>query len=189
MKHIIAFMLFSISSIASADWQLDNEQSRLSFISIKKGDIAEVHSFHNLAGNVSSDGIISFDIELASVDTNIAIRDQRMAQWLFKTDIFPKATFKAKISPNVLAGIALSQTKQVTLTGNLKLNNVEQAVEAQLLIARIAKDTLIVTSVQPLIVNAKAFNLGEGVAKLQELANLPSISHAVPVNFMLTFKK
>ncbi|NNJ95228.1 MAG: hypothetical protein HKP57_10825, partial [Halobacteria archaeon] len=42
MSAMIAFFAF-IALPASADWSLNNAQSHLSFVSIKKGDIAEVH--------------------------------------------------------------------------------------------------------------------------------------------------
>jgi hypothetical protein len=50
-------------------------------------------------------------------------------------------------------------------------------------------DKVVVSSATPIIIKAADFGLEKGVAKLQELAKLPSIATAVPVNFVLTFSK
>jgi len=41
--------------------------------------------------------------------------------------------------------------------------------------------------VQPILLSADSFNLVSGIEILRDLANLSSISHAVPVNFTLFF--
>lgn len=42
-----------------------------------------------------------------------------------------------------------------------------------------------VTSAQPVIINATDYGLTDGINKLRDLAGLPSISYAVPVTFTL----
>lgn len=43
-----------------------------------------------------------------------------------------------------------------------------------------------VSSFQPIIINANEFGLVAGVDKLRDIAGLSSISQAVPVSFVLT---
>jgi hypothetical protein len=50
-----------------------------------------------------------------------------------------------------------------------------------------ADDSLRATTVTPVIINAAAFGYVDGIAKLQELAGLPSIATAVPVTFSIVF--
>eukprot|EP00493_Phyllostaurus_siculus_P025750 UN26095 len=52
---IIGLSLSSValSNAAHADWQLVNDKSQLSFVSIKKDSIAEAHHFTNLEGTLS----------------------------------------------------------------------------------------------------------------------------------------
>ena len=90
---VVAF----IAAPAWADWTLNNEQSQLSFISIKKGDVAEVHRFDQLSGSFGGKGNIELTIQLASVDTAIPIRDERMREMLFNTKAFPTASLSAKV--------------------------------------------------------------------------------------------
>ena len=86
LKAIVPLSLLLVSAVsAAADWQIDNAQSQLSFISIKKGDVAEVHRFGEIAGGLQQDGQFELSIALESVNTGIQIRDSRMRSFLFKT--------------------------------------------------------------------------------------------------------
>jgi len=56
-------------------------------------------------------------------------------------------------------------------------------------VSNLSETKLVVSSMKPIIINAQRFALVDGVKKLQELAGLPSISNAVPLSFVLSFKK
>jgi hypothetical protein len=75
------------------------------------------------------------------------------------------------------------------LQGQLSLHGQSKPVTAELVIARLAPGTLLVSSRKPLIVQAGDFDLLEGVEKLREVAGLTSISSAIPVSFVLTFEQ
>jgi len=173
---------------AHAAWQLDNEHSKLSFVSTKKGDIAEVHHFNRLVG-MAEQGKISLSVDLASVDTNIAIRDQRMKDYLFKTSKFSRAEFTTAMPNNMLNEMATGAIKQLSLEGEISLHGQKQAVSVDVLVAKVSNSKVVVSAFQPLIINAHAYGLAAGVAKLQALAGLPSISQAVPLTFVLSFNK
>jgi len=191
-KHslpIALALLFLGTATASADWKLENEQSQLSFISIKKGDIAEVHHFNQLEGTVDDKGNVQLTIQLASVATAIPIRDQRMQEMLFNTNLFPTAGLTATVDADQISMLKAGQMRVSALEGELSLHGQSSPVTAELIVARLTDDTLLVTSQKPLVVQAGDFDLVEGVEKLREIAGLPSISRAVPVSFVLTFKK
>ena len=73
------------------------------------------------------------------------------------------------------------------LEGQLNLHGQVSPVTAELVIARLGPETLLVSSRRPLVLQAGDFKLVEGVEKQREVAGLPSISNAVPVSFVLTF--
>ena len=79
----------------SAKWQLDTDGSQISFVTVKAGDIAEVHSLSKLSGNVSfgegHSGEVNLDIHLESVETSIPIRNERILEFLFEVAQFPLA--------------------------------------------------------------------------------------------------
>jgi polyisoprenoid-binding protein YceI len=48
---LLAASLLS-TSVMAGDWQVNQDHSRVSFISIKKADVAEVHHFKQVAGSI-----------------------------------------------------------------------------------------------------------------------------------------
>ncbi len=73
-----------VSGAASANWQLLNDKSQLSFVSIKKNSIAEASHFTQLAGQLSDQGQFSVNVDLTSAETFIPIRNERLSKILFE---------------------------------------------------------------------------------------------------------
>lgn len=185
----LSFAACSLSLPTFAQWQLHNDSSQLNFVSIKKDMIAEVHSFKDLSGEISKDGSIEFAIDLASVETNIGIRNDRMRQFLFETQTYPKASFASKIDIKQLSSLTAGEAKIIETSGVINLHGKEQATTLSVMVTKKADGDIYVNSLKPVIINASAFDLVTGVKKLTSLAKLPNISVAVPVTFQLTFKK
>ncbi len=162
---------------------LDNTLSTLSFVSVKKGKVGEVHTIDKLSGSLSETGDLVIKLDLSSVNTNIDIRNERMQQHLFETKNNPTATISAKIGKVPTSGVS-----RVSGTLKLDLHGMKKEFEFQVL-AVTSGDKLIVSSTKPIIVQASDFGLVDGILKLQELAKLPSIATTVPVSFVLTFAK
>lgn len=175
---------------AWAAWKLDNEHSVVSFISVKKSDVAEVHHFNKVAGIVEGD-IAQLTIDLATVDTNIAIRDQRMQDYLFEVDqpAFSQAQFKTTLTAGTLSAINVGEFKTLTVDGEINLHGENQTVNLKVLVAKLTDKKVVISSLKPIIIQAEQFALVDGIAKLQALAGLPSISNAVPVSFVLVFEQ
>ena len=77
-KTFVTAILIFFSLTVQAQYQLDEGESSLYFVSIKKNKIGEVHSFSQLAGSINDKGFASIRVNLASVKTHIEIRDERM---------------------------------------------------------------------------------------------------------------
>jgi polyisoprenoid-binding protein YceI len=181
----LGFLL--VSSAASAtQWQINNNESQINFISTKKTNIAEVHQFDKIAGSLADNGEFSVAIDLASVDTGVEIRDSRMKEFLFNIADFPKAVISAKLPPNEIAQLEVGQTKPLSVDGMLELHGQKQEMTFEVLVTKVTANELLVVSAHPVILNADNYKLAKGIEKLRELASLPSISHAVPVSFYLT---
>lgn len=180
-------LLLSLSAQAQADWTLDNEASVLNFVSTKALDIAEVHRFTDLAGRIAPNGKAAVSIVLASVDTRIPIRDERMREMLFESGDYPEAIIRTRIDKKVLDDLQPGSVERLDLELELDLHGVRLPLTANVTVSRLSESTLTVSSTQPLIVNAASFNLSDGIEKLRKIANLPSIGKAVPVTFALTY--
>lgn len=185
LKGLVLSSVMAFSQIAMAgSMRLDENMSNLSFTSIKKGTVAEAHSIPKLTGSLSEKGELKISMYLASVETNIPIRNTRINRHVFDTDNNPLATLTADIAGKVPteAGVSMIETD-----AELNLRGVTKKIKVSVMVAHTGKE-LLVTSAKPIIIKASDYGMEAGVMKLQELAKLPSIATAVPVTFSLVFK-
>jgi len=187
LSVLLCLSLFLSAVVTANEWQLNADASQLSFISTKKTHIAETHQFNQLDGFLDAQGQFSLEIDLASVDTKIAVRDERMKTYLFDIKQFSTAKLSAKVDLTLLDSIAQGASKQMTIDASLALHGETKPLTLNVVVTRLVGAKLSVVSVQPIILNISDFSLAAGIEKLRELAKLPSISHAVPVSFYLIF--
>ncbi len=184
---LIFLFLFLNANANAAEWQLNNDASRLNFVSVKADHVAETHTFGQLAGQVTDEGDVTFSINLGSVSTGIDIRDERMRKLLFDTSKFTSATVITKVNLDQIDALQPSQSLIVEVTAKLDLIGKQNQLDAELKVTKLDKDTIIVSTNKPILLNGDTLGLSNGIEKLREIAGLPSISLAVPVDFNLTF--
>lgn len=177
------------AALTDSAWTLDPAASELSYVTVKAGEIAEANNFEALSGSVSADGAAEVSIDLASVKTGVDIRDERMRNVFFKVADNPAATIAAQIDPAAFAALGVGESAVQMLNATLSLGGVELPVDAAVTVTRVGADRVLVVSDKPVIVDAASLNLSEGLAELQHLASLPSITPAVPVSFSLSFTR
>ncbi|WP_339066061.1 YceI family protein [Teredinibacter turnerae] len=184
---ILCALTFSAS--AFADWSLDDKESSVNFVSVKKDSVGEVHQFKQLSGNIAVDGTATLLIDLASVDSGIAIRDERMRKFLFETTKFATAEIKVKFPAKVLASMKTGDIRVLDVDATLSLHG--QSVEKTwpLTVFKTKAGGVRVLTHKPVLINAADFDLTGGIAKLKELAALPSIATSVPVTVDLSFSE
>ena len=164
-----------------------NEASQLNFISTKATHIAETHGFTRLTGNISGTGVAELNIDLSSVDTGIEIRNTRMQSMLFDVVNFPRAQIRTELDLAALQ--SLEGPRRLPISAALSLAGQSAQVNGEVLVVPIDANTVSVTTVQPIVVNANALDLVAGIERLREVAGLPSIGYSVPVTFSLTFNR
>jgi len=180
---VIAVLL---SGAASAHWSLNNDASTLSFVTVKAEHVAEVHTFDTLSGEIADDGSVSITIELASVNTLIPIRNERMQAMLFETELFPEASISAAIDLDAMAAMDAGASETIQLNFSLSMRETSRSYTAEVMVTRL-EGGLVASTLKPVIVTAEEFDLLTGVEALREVAGLPSISRAVPVSFTVVF--
>lgn len=186
---LIVLASISASSQVFASWSLDNQASDLTFVSTKAIDIAEVHHFTLLAGKITNKGKAVIAIDLTSVETNIPIRNERLQEMLFETGKYPRATIQTKIDTDMIDALNSGDSNRIDIELTLDLHGIVLSITANVLIARLSETVLTVSSTKPVILTAESVKLTHGIEALRKVANLPSISNAVPVSFILTFIK
>ena len=178
-----------VSPVTQGTWTLDPTGSRLAYVSIKAGEIAEANRFETLAGSVAADGTATLDIDLASVETGVDIRNERMREIFFAVTENPKASVTAKLDPAAFAGLTVGQSLTRPLKANVTIKGASSDVETEVLVTRVAEGRVTVVPTAPVIISTDMFELTDELGELRALAQLPSITPAVPVTFTLAFTR
>lgn len=186
-KSLALASLLALPVSALADWQLDGGASAVNFVSVKKGTIGETHHFKGLSGAISDAGKAQLDIELASVETNIPIRNERMQQILFDTVKFAKASISTHVDVAPLKALQAGQTMAIDADVTVDVRGHQKTEKAALRVTGLEGSKLLVTTSAPLLLYAGNYQLLEGIEKLREVAGLDSISPIVPVTVTLVF--
>lgn len=186
-KLLLALGLFGCSFAAQADWKLNATSSSLFYVTSKASAVSEVNTFKTLSGAITDQGEASLLIDLASVDTNVEIRDQRMSDLVFEVARFPTATVSMKVDTAALQHMPSGGTLQGSYTATVLLHGMSQEVAVDLQIIKLNADTIQVQTAKPLLIGAGLFGLTEGVEKLRELAGLTAINPNIAVTFTLNY--
>tara|TARA_B100000609_G_scaffold162274_1_gene134216 strand:+ start:215 stop:808 length:594 start_codon:yes stop_codon:yes gene_type:complete len=189
LKSIFCFVaVLFLASSAAAHWELDNNSSTLSFVTVKADHVGEVHTFDQLSGDINDDGSVQIMIELASVNTLIDIRNERMQNMLFETNLFPQATISGEIDLDAVAEMDAGVSQAISVDFDLAIHGESSSYTADVLVTR-TESGVLASTVKPIIVMADTHGLVSGVEALREVAGLPSISRTVPVSFNVVFEQ
>ncbi|CAA0125840.1 Uncharacterised protein [BD1-7 clade bacterium] len=183
---VFAAGIFASQSLF-ANWLLEQDQSSVSFISIKNNTIAEVNHFKTIQGVVDNNGNATMTIDLDSVDTMIGIRDERLRKLLFETVKFPNATITTQLNAQRLKQLSAGQTTLVEASYTLTLHGQKAVKKAVLRVTGLENGHVSVITHEPILIAVSDFNLVNGVEALKQVAKLSAISQAVPVNLDLVF--
>ena len=189
LLRLLACSLLLLTAFSvQGQWRLDNDASTLSFVTIKADHVGEVHTFDLLQGAINDEGNASITIELISINTLIPIRDERMQNLLFETELFPEANLSAQLDIDRFAALEIGASEQAAVSFDLSLRGQSRTYQAEVMVTRLADDGIQASTLKPIIVYADSFDLVGGVEALREVAGLPSISNAVPVSFTVVFR-
>ncbi|KEQ19735.1 YceI family protein [Endozoicomonas numazuensis] len=187
IKWVAALYLTFFTVNSFAQWTLDNSQSTINLVTTKANVVAEVHTFSSMSGTITNKGQAQISIDLSTIDTGIAIRDERMKTLLFEIAQFPEAVITAELEQKLVSNIQPGMVRHIEAPISLSLHGKVLEMTAVMLVSYLNNKTVLVSSAQPLIINASPFELLAGVEKLKAVAGLTSISPAVPVYFHLIF--
>ena len=187
VKPLVFALLTCAAVPAHADWYLDNESSRLSFVTTKNTEVAEVQRFLVLHGKVDAKGAARLEVELDSINSGIPLRDERMRNDLFQIKTHPDAQINAQINLQPINDLATGAQLELRLPLSVTLHGKTQTYKAELLATRLDDRRFQVVTLEPLVLHAKDFDLLTGVETLRKAAGLDAISLSVPVGAVLIF--
>ncbi|RUO40900.1 YceI family protein [Pseudidiomarina aestuarii] len=179
---LTTLMSLSIATAHADTWQIDADSSVLNFVSVKNETVAETHRFTELSGAVT-DGNLEVSIPVASIDTQIPIRNERMLKHIFASEEYSTITVTSELDMSSVDAIPAGSTLPLTVDLDVFLAGTTGTVEANLQVTRLDADELLVTTTSPVLISANAFKFSEGVEQLRTIAGLKSIDLVIPVTF------
>ena len=172
------------SMAAAADWTLDAANSTLAFGSVKNDYIGESHSFTGLSGSASGD-TATVEISLASVQTNIDIRNERMIEHVFQSAA--TASISAEFDMAAMEAMAVGDMATMESFGTLTLLGEEIPLDVNLHVVRLSEDRVMVTSDGLIMLSTDDAGIDGAIDTLQELAGLDGITRVTPVTMRFVF--
>jgi len=174
-------LLVSISKVNAMSLNLN--RSSLSFISIKKGHIAEINYFKKFALQISDQGLFQLSIDLSSVDTGIPLRDSRIRQHVFETNRFSEAIFQGKVNSNLYRNLKPGQYVNTVISGSLHLHGLTQKLQIAVNMTQLADGQLHIMNTTPILLDGNWFHFKKGIEKLKSIAHLKEINMTIPISF------
>ena len=187
MKYFVFVALTCFSLFAHSEWVVDTKNSHVGFASVKNKTIAENHRLSGLTGSVGSDGEALVRIDLATVETLVPIRNERIREILFDVANFPSATIQTKLDMDQINSISSGETEGLRIPLSIGLKSIKISKSVMVNVVRSGENIYDVASADPVMIRASDFSLLDGVKTLKEMAGLQSIEPVVPVTFNLRF--
>lgn len=189
MRTMISMLALGMAFSAQAAWTLDNSASALRFATVKNDTVAETHKFTKITGNWQDDGQAKISIDVASLDTLVPIRNERMLAHLFESAKYAEITATANIKPQLVQDMAVGSNHQLKTDLTVTIREQSQTFATELSVSKLTDGRIVVSTVAPILVNAVNYQLDAGVEKLKDIAKLQRIEMIVPVTFQVTLNK
>ncbi|MEN0036821.1 MAG: cellulase family glycosylhydrolase [Cellvibrio sp.] len=177
----------SSSAANNAAWSLDTTASYLNFVTTKNTSNVEVHNFTTINGSISSANVATLTIDLSTVNSGVALRDQRMRDLLFDVVNFPSATVTVPVPATLISSLAVGQSATTDISATLNLHGVNGTITTKVSVQKLSSNRVLVQSLSPILVKAGDYALADGVEALRAAVGIASINVSVPVDFALVF--
>ena len=186
MKNLLLLVIcLTTSAHVLAGWVIDPDGSYVGFASVKNDLIAENHSFTNVTGTIEDSGNAKIVIALASVETLIPIRNERMQAILFEVAQYPEVTVTANLNLDGFTSLGLGESETDTILLDVNLHGTNLSKNVLVKVIRSSDTSYEITSLGPIVIHASQFALSDGLESLRKVAGLQSIDLMVPVTFAL----
>jgi hypothetical protein len=189
MRVLALFLLLLSSPWALGEWQLLPDYSRVSFVSFKRGEMAELQRFKELSGHIDDQGLVRVVLPFAGLDTGLALRDMRTREELFESERFPQAEVIGEVDVATWEQLAVGAAQVETLEIQLDLHGRQQRLKAEILVSRLGEESVQVTTLEPLLLKAADFDLLDGLERLRTYIGGAPIGPEVPVFAVLSFQR
>lgn len=187
---LLCVSVFSTSAFATHGdthgWQLSADESLVAYGSIKKNVVGEVNHFDSISGGIASDGKVAINIDLASVNTKVDIRNQRMIKHVFGDNA--QATLKTALDMSVIDNLVVGASTIMEVEGFLTFLGNEVEVDTNFFVIKLSDTKILATTNDMIMLPTGELGINAGIDKLMELAKLPGITRVSPVTLRFMFE-
>jgi hypothetical protein len=167
-------------------WQLVPEESQIAYGSIKANVAGEVNTFKNIDGAIAADGLAMISIDLASVETNVDVRNQRMIKYIFGDNT--KAVLTTQIDMTKIQSLKVGDTTELDVEGVLSFLGQEVDVDTRFFIVKLSDTRVMASSESMIMMPTEELGINAGIDTLMALAKLPSITRVTPITLRFVFE-
>lgn len=183
---IVAAAIAFAPALASA-WTLETDTSTVAFGSIKNDYVGEAHTFTDISGSVSDEGMVEIGVNLASVSTNIDIRNERMIAYVFGDAA--TATITAIVDLAAMEEMAVGDSAVMEMDATLSFLGAETPFYLNMFVMRLDENRVMASSNAPTYLPTYDLGIDGGIDSLQEIAGLDSITRVTPLTARLIFSR
>ena len=171
------------------NFQLVGSKSRIWFVGIKNNAVAVPGVFAELAGMIDVTGHRGWiEVQIASLATGDAQRDQTIATHLFGAKDHPVARFAIKDTSGADALPPPGSSVELDVTGLLTLRGIETALSVPARLTRETLERIRVQTLSPVVLTKEQLQLEKAFQVLQAVCGHKALSGAVPIQFDLVFE-
>lgn len=191
IRHLIACFAAGLAAApftAFAGWTVVPERSELTYLSSKMtgnfSTVFENNRFTVFSGAVSAAGEVKLEVDLSSVNTGVAIRDERIKEFVFDVKNHPRATIGLSVGAIGDKPYPPGYTQKVEAA--LTMRGITGRVGGEVSVVRTGGG-LLVQTVSPILINAADYGMFESFELLKDFVKLFNIPTTIPVSFKLFF--
>lgn len=178
-----------ISQPLLADWRVDAESSRVSFIATKDARQTDVGRFYGLLGGVDAAGSVRVQIELDSLRSGSMVQDQRLRKELMETSRYAFAEVSSAVVLPRILNLAPGAQMELQLPATLSLHGVKKSLDMELMVTRLDQHRFQIVTLTPVVIDLTDFGLATALETLRSSVGLSTISLSVPVSAVLIFSE
>lgn len=186
----------------SGTYQVDGDDSYVSFTSIKNHHLPVSGRFDGVSGSITipdkspekSTG--TFTLDLTTLDTGLKERDTNILQYFFEaigdSVVGEKATFSIgpmKAKDEVTSPLPLNKPVRLIANGKMKVHDKKLSQKLLLTVTRTAEERIQVTTRDPYVFEIEKFEMVEPLNKLMEVCDHDAVSKIVPIQLHIVLAK
>lgn len=188
-KILVVLAGLFISLPLLADWRVDAESSRVSFIATKNARQTDVGRFYGLLGGVDAAGSVRVQIELDSLRSGSMVQDQRLRKELMETSRYAFAEVSSAVVLPRILNLAPGAQMELQLPATLSLHGVKKSLDMELMVTRLDQHRFQIVTLTPVVIDLTDFGLATALETLRSSVGLSTISLSVPVSAVLIFSE